>query len=201
MKPNTLTLIRIAGSPLFLLFYWLDTVWSLIVCIFLFGVFEITDLLDGPLARRNNQVSDFGKLMDPFADSIARFTIYLCFLSSGLAPVWIIAVFFYRDVLVSVVRVFSMKEGVVVAARKSGKIKAWGQALSILGVLIILFFQKLGLLATPFIVWLDIPLATQLIFIASLITLWSAVDYWSGGKKIVINAMNFENNKPLKPGN
>ncbi|MBN2410802.1 CDP-diacylglycerol--glycerol-3-phosphate 3-phosphatidyltransferase [candidate division KSB1 bacterium] len=193
IKPNTLTLIRIAATPPFLLFYWLDTTWSLFVCLLLYIVFEITDFLDGNIARRSNMVSDFGKLMDPFADSISRFTVFLCFLSSHLAPVWIIAIFFYRDVFVSVVRVFSMKEGVVVAARKSGKTKAWVQAIAIFGVLFILIFQKMDILPKPFIVLFNIPLATELIFLASIVTLWSAIDYWIGNKSIVINSMNFEN--------
>lgn len=194
MKPNTLTLIRIGASPFFLLFYWIDTFWSLLVCLLLAGIFELTDFLDGNIARRNNMISDFGKLMDPFADSISRFTIFLCFLSSGLAPVWIIAIFFYRDVLVSVIRVFSMREGVVVSARKSGKIKAWAQGLSIFGVLAILICQKAGLIPVPF-AWLDIPIATILIFIACIITIWSAIDYWLGNKAIIIAAMNNNNKK------
>ena len=123
--PNILTLIRIGLSPVFIVFFMIDNFWSLLVCIGLFAILEITDLLDGRIARKYGQITDFGKLMDPYADSIARFTIFLSFLSADLAPLWVIAIFFYRDVLVSVIRVFSIKEGVVIAARKSGKTKAW----------------------------------------------------------------------------
>ena len=193
IKPNTLTLIRIAATPFFLLFYWLDTTWSLFVCLFIYIIFEVTDFLDGNIARRSNMISDFGKLMDPFADSISRFTVFLCFLSSDLAPVWIIAIFFYRDVFVSVVRVFSIKEGVVVAARKSGKTKAWVQGVAIFGVLFILIFQKMEIIEKPFMEIYSIPLATILISLAAIVTLWSGVDYWMGNKSIVIDSMNFDN--------
>jgi len=185
--PNMLTLIRIGISPLFILFFLINSTWSLIVCILLVGAIELTDFLDGQIARRYEQITDFGRLMDPFADSIARFTIFLCFLSAGLAPVWLIAIFFYRDVLVSVVRIFSMREGVVVSARRSGKTKAWVQALCIFLVLFVLLAEKVSLLPDALS---RLPLETAFIFIAAVITAWSAVDYWASNRSVVINALN-----------
>ena len=194
--PNILTLIRIAISPLFILFFSLNTFWSLSVCFLLLIVIEMTDFFDGRIARKYGQISDFGKLMDPFADSISRFSVYLCFLSANLAPIWMIAIFFYRDVLVSVVRVFSMKAGEVVAARKSGKTKAWVQATSIFLVLFILLLQKKSLLPEALATLRPLSLTAGIIFIASLITLWSAIDYWSANKGAVLHAMKFaEKNK------
>ena len=190
ITPNTLTLIRITATPLFILFFMINTVWSLWVCLFLFIIFEMTDLLDGRMARQMDMVTDFGKLMDPFADSISRFTIFLCFLGAGLAPIWTIAIFFYRDVLVSVIRVFSIKSGVVVAARQSGKIKALIQAGAIGGVLIIMIAQRMQFLPTPFNGVFNISLATELIFLAAMGTLWSGIDYWVGNKTTVLGAMN-----------
>ena len=142
--PNILTVSRFILAPVFVVFFLFHTTWSLVICILIAAIIELTDFLDGRLARRNKQITDFGKLMDPFADSVSRFSIFISFLSAGLAPVWIIVIFFYRDTLVSVVRVFSMKEGVVVAARRSGKTKAWVQAFAIFFVLFILLFQKKG---------------------------------------------------------
>jgi len=146
-------------------------------------------MLDGQLARRNRQITDFGKLMDPFADSVSRFSIFISFLSAGLAPVWIIIIFFYRDTLVSVVRVFSMKEGVVVAARQSGKTKAWVQATAIFLVLFILLFQKLGVFPSLLSPPNHILLTTAIISIAAVVTLWSAIDYWKANKEVVYLAM------------
>ena len=186
--PNLLTIIRIGLSPLFILFFMLNSAWSLFVCLLLFGVLEITDLLDGHIARRNDLVTVFGKLMDPFADSIARFTIFLSFLYAGLAPLWVIAIFFYRDVLVSIIRVFAIREGVVVSARKSGKIKAWFQAMGILFALSLLFFQKLEWVPENISIG-GISVISIAIFIAALYTLYSAVDYWNGNKSIVLASM------------
>lgn len=186
---DILTITRIFLAPVFILFFIIDTLGSFIVCFIVAGAIELTDYFDGKIARWYRQTSDFGKLMDPFADSISRFTIFLCFLSAKLAPIWIIAIFFYRDVLVSVVRVFSMKQGIVVAARKSGKTKAWVQALAIILVLAILIAEKSAILPQ----WFDAPkhitYTTIVIASAAAITLWSAIDYWLANKSMVILAI------------
>lgn len=187
--PNRLTLIRIATSPLFLIAFALDTAWSIFICLILLAVFEFTDFYDGHLARGKNLVTDFGKLMDPFADSISRFTIFLCFLSAELAPVWIIAVFFYRDVFVAILRVFAIRENVVVSARPSGKIKAMFQAGSTAPILIIYFLQKVTILPEPLYLIGHIKLATALIGIAAIVTLYSGIDYWNGNKHILIQSL------------
>ena len=119
--PNILTVSRIFLSPLFIIAFMFETLSSYIICFFLALIIELSDMFDGFFARRNKQTSDFGKLMDPFADSISRFSIFLCFLSADLAPLWVIAIFFYRDTLVSIIRVFSVLEGFVVSARQSAE--------------------------------------------------------------------------------
>jgi len=187
--PNTLTLIRIIASPLFLIFFAINTAWSIFVCLILLIIFELTDFYDGRLARQKNLITDFGKLMDPFADSISRFTIFLCFLSANLAPVWIIAIFFYRDVFVAILRVFAIRENVVVSARKSGKVKAWFQGGSTAPVLVIYFLQKIDVLPEPLYVFAEIRLATLLISLAAIVTLYSGIDYFNGNKHILIRSM------------
>ncbi|OGC10420.1 CDP-diacylglycerol--glycerol-3-phosphate 3-phosphatidyltransferase [candidate division KSB1 bacterium RBG_16_48_16] len=190
--PNIMTLTRILISPFFIFFFVMDRPWSVLVCIVLAAVIETSDFLDGKIARKYAQISDFGKLMDPFADSISRFTIFLCFLSAGLAPVWLIAIFFYRDTLVTVVRLFSIKRGVVVAARQSGKTKAWVQAVSIFLVLFILLFQKFSLLPSFLTPPNHVLYTTIIIAVAASVTLWSAFDYWMANKSIVIKAMKVD---------
>ena len=191
-----ITLSRVFVSPLFILFFVIDEVWSLFICVLLAAVIELSDFLDGVVARKYQQISDFGKLMDPFADSIARFTIFLCFLSVNLAPVWIIVIFFYRDTLVAVVRVFASREGIVVAARRSGKIKAWVQGICIFVVLAVLLMQKTSPMPDIFGAPLYIVLTTVCISIAALVTLWSAIDYWSGNSSVVIKSMKINKNIP-----
>jgi CDP-diacylglycerol--glycerol-3-phosphate 3-phosphatidyltransferase len=191
--PNILTVSRIFLSPLFIIAFMFHTLESYIICFFLALIIELSDFFDGMLARRYQQISDFGKLMDPFADSISRFSIFLCFLSDGLAPLWVIAIFFYRDTLVSIIRVFSVREGYVVAARRSGKIKAWGQAISIWLVLILMVVFKAnwwpGVLGEP---GRYHQITSIIIFVAALITLWSGIDYWNSHKGAVYSAMKLK---------
>ncbi len=188
--PNILTLVRIAISPVYLICFEIHTLAAYLVCLFIAIIIELTDLFDGIIARKNNLITDFGKLMDPFADSISRFSIFMSFLSANLAPLWMIAIFFYRDVLVSVIRVFAMKEGVVVAARKSGKTKAWAQAICTFVILILLIMQKAAVLPPG----IGEPAAfrrisTTIIAIVSLVTLWSAYDYFKANKQLIYIAL------------
>jgi CDP-diacylglycerol---glycerol-3-phosphate 3-phosphatidyltransferase len=190
---NLLTIIRIALAPIFIIFFMINTFWSLLISTGLFAIAELTDFFDGIIARRYKQVTFFGKLMDPFADSISRFTVFLCFLAKGLAPVWLIAIFFYRDVLVSVIRVFSMKEGVVVSARRSGKIKAWAQAICILSVFVILILEKLSIIKNVYWEPYHIQYTTILIAAAAFITILSGFDYWHYNKQAIFAAIKRKN--------
>ncbi len=122
--PNILTLCRLLGAPLFLWAFLTDTPTARWVALGLVITFEATDLLDGFIARRYQQISQLGKILDPLADSISRFTVFLGFLALGYASVWAIALIFYRDSIVAFVRILAASQGEIVAARLTGKIKA-----------------------------------------------------------------------------
>ena len=90
----------------------------------LFIASEITDLIDGKVARKRGEVSDFGKLFDPFADVLVRITYFLCFVLDGILPAAFLLLVLYREFGISFVRILMMKKGVAMGARKGGKIKA-----------------------------------------------------------------------------
>jgi CDP-diacylglycerol--glycerol-3-phosphate 3-phosphatidyltransferase len=139
--PNIITLGRILLSPVFVFFFWLGG--GYYVAAFVVGLlFELSDLLDGALARRNNQVTGFGKIFDPLADSISRFTVFLCLLSKGYADVMAVALIFYRDAIVATVRTFAAYENVIVAARWSGKLKAVVQSIGITAILLMIVWYR-----------------------------------------------------------
>ena len=95
---NTLTFLRVALSPLFFIIYLLphffpawfphpqSAAWTIPVLWVIFVVAEITDMLDGMAARKRGEVSDFGKLFDPFADTLMQITCFLCFVLDGIFP-------------------------------------------------------------------------------------------------------------------
>ena len=123
------TLIRIVLAPVFLIVYFIPewfgfgnvlSVWILLPLI-IFA--EFTDFLDGYFARKTNQVSDFGKLFDPFADVFLHLTVFFCYTLSGYISPFIMLLFAYREFGMLFVRLLAAKKGVTIGARKGGKFK------------------------------------------------------------------------------
>jgi CDP-diacylglycerol--glycerol-3-phosphate 3-phosphatidyltransferase len=98
--------------------------WTVPVLWILFLVSEFTDLLDGRIARARNEVSDLGKLLDPFADVLVRITYFLCFVLDGILPSPLLLLVLYREFSIQFVRNLILQKGVVQGARMGGKIKA-----------------------------------------------------------------------------
>ena len=179
--PTKITFTRIVGSPLFIVFFYLG--WRvhkgfLWVALALVVVFEITDLIDGLLARRWGQVTDLGKVLDPFADCISRFSVFLCFMLAGYAHIFMVALIFYRDIIVANIRIAAAMKGTVIQARGSGKIKAVTQAVVILAIMasVNLFGRDNAELAR---------LSLWAMGALTAVTVWSGVDYVLGYLKVV----------------
>lgn len=170
--PNLITFARMALSPFFILFFSLGGDWFFAA--FVVGLlFEITDLLDGALARRRGQITGFGKLFDPLADSISRFTVFLCLLWRGYADLLAVAIIFYRDALVASVRTVAAYENVIVAARFSGKMKAVFQSVGISAVLVVILLHRHE--ASPPDAHMQI--SRLVVWVVALVTAASGVDY------------------------
>jgi len=126
--PTAVTLVRLALSPVFAAVFTLPAPWGPAVSFAVAAAIELSDLLDGLAARRWSQVTELGKLLDPLADSVARLTMYACFASRGLVPVWVFLLLMYRDAAVAFTRTLCAYRHEVLSARASGKVKAWFQA-------------------------------------------------------------------------
>ena len=128
---NLITALRIFLSPVFFLVFFIPTrtdhtaLATVIILWTLFTLIEISDFFDGKVARARDEVSDLGKLMDPFADSFSRLTYFLCFVGIGSMPLWVFLVILYRDLTVSFIRLLMAQRGIAMSARISGKIKAF----------------------------------------------------------------------------
>ena len=90
-----------------------------------------TDQVDGWLARRWNQTSAFGSLLDPIADKVLVMAALVMLISEGVAPAWMVAAIIAREFLVSGLRLAAIERGIVIAARDLGKLKTWAQALAV----------------------------------------------------------------------
>ena len=168
MLPNLLSLGRIFCGPLVMLLISMESQTALAVTLIVMLVSEVSDLADGHIARRYSATSNFGKIVDPLADSLYRAMVFLAFLDAGWMPLWMVAIIVSRDILVSYLRIFSQQNGITLSARTSGKIKAVVQGI-----------VQIATVGAFFIFGLD-PAHWVGLLIATLVTAWSAVDYTIG---------------------
>jgi CDP-diacylglycerol--glycerol-3-phosphate 3-phosphatidyltransferase len=140
--PNVISISRLALA--------LPTIWlilrgdapSMLFAVILLNYLELTDATDGYIARKWNQVSEIGKLLDPMFDSLCRFTIFATLLAAGVLPLWMLLIFFYRDVSISYYRAFAAQRQVTMSARVSGKVKAVVQGVGVILVCIVLLAEQ-----------------------------------------------------------
>ena len=138
--PNKLTVFRIILVPIMVIVSFFDipgsflgiptTMWVLNL---IFIIASITDKLDGELARKNNQVTTFGKFLDPIADKILVVTAMMLLVEMGRLPAWIPIIVIFREFVVSGYRLIAVQsEGKVIAANIWGKLKTATQMLGII---------------------------------------------------------------------
>ena len=120
---NKITLFRVALIPVFLVILYLDFPGRHFVALGVFILASLTDFLDGYIARHYNQVTDFGKFMDPIADKVLVIAAMVMFASWGRMPAWILVVVITRELAVSALRLIAVDNGIVIAAGWSGKVK------------------------------------------------------------------------------
>lgn len=190
--PNKLTILRIILTFAFILFLFSGGLIAKIVALFTFLLASLTDALDGFLAKRNNQVTDFGKLMDPVADKILVLSAFLAFVEIGIVPAWMVIIIICREVIVTGLRVLALTKGAVIASDDSGKHKTAWQIFAVFTILIFLIFKEGG--HTTFRFWTDraelIYKNTVYIFmlITVLLTLISGFSCLVKNKEVIANA-------------
>jgi CDP-diacylglycerol--glycerol-3-phosphate 3-phosphatidyltransferase len=146
-----------------------------VILIVVYVLIEVSDVLDGHIARSKDLVSDYGKLMDPFADTISRLTYFVCFAAVGIMPVWALMVIIYREFGIVFIRMLMYRHGQALAARGGGKLKATFYALGgFVGILIVL--TEYGWLRESWTGWLR-PGGTIVFSLAAALALVSFMDY------------------------
>jgi CDP-diacylglycerol--glycerol-3-phosphate 3-phosphatidyltransferase len=150
--------------------------------------FVASDGLDGYLARKRGEVSQLGQYLDPYSDKISNMGIFLCFLASGYAAVWMVAVIFFRESTVETLRTLAAASGVTIDARRSGKWKTALQGTAIITILVLEIVDTLLRRFAPHLsywpdIWAYIPYS--LMTFVTLFTLLSGVDYFVANKKVL----------------
>jgi len=182
---NKLTFFRVILAPVFFIVYFLPrffpswfaggTGWTVPVLWLIFIVSEVTDLLDGMAARKLNQISDFGKLFDPFADTIMQISCFLCFVIDGIFPAILFLLVVYREFAILLIRNLMLKKGVALAARLGGKIKTVSYIIAGGAALLTVSLQRLSVFESllPYF-----KIGALIIFIISvIISVLSFIDY------------------------
>lgn len=136
--PNILTIIRILLVPAFIVS---ALYWSRIAAVVLFIAASLTDWFDGYLARKNNEITNFGKFMDPLADKMLVTSALLCFVQLGWLPAWGAMIVIGRDLAVDGLRMVAASRNIVMAAGMTGKVKT---AVTMCLIPLMLVFGELG---------------------------------------------------------
>ena len=188
---SQLTMSRIVLTPFFLWVFFYDNdldysnnslVFKSLALIMVLG-FMLTDFLDGKLARAMGEVSTLGKYLDPFSDKISNMTIFMCFIATGYAPVWMVALIYFRESSVETLRTLAASEGLVMPARRSGKWKTALQGIGIIAILVGALDPMAHVIPNYQEFWSIFPTAVMASITA--ITIISGVDYFVASKHIL----------------
>ena len=170
--PNILTIIRMIFVPVFIL---LLLYVSRIAACAVFVLASLTDWLDGYLARKNNEITNFGKFMDPLADKMLVTSALVCFVGLGWMPAWVAMIVIGRDLAVDGLRMLAASRNIVMAAGWSGKVKT---AVTMVLIPVMLVFGEAG------VGILTINNISALIIVA--LNIISMVDYFMKNGKVIL---------------
>ena len=165
--PNILTCLRVVLIPVFMVLAYQNNMPCDIAALVVYVVACITDYVDGNLARKNNQVTNFGKFMDPVADKLLVMAALLLFVEDGTIAAWMVAIILGREFIVSALRMVAASEGLVIAANMWGKAKTMITMITLIFLLCPIGPVMLG----------PVSLQDVLIWITVIITTISGVTY------------------------
>jgi len=141
---NKLTIFRLVLAFVFTGFLFLHGVTFKIIAFVMFSFACFTDFLDGWLARKRNEITDLGKILDPIADKVLVLSAFLAFVEMNLIWSWMVIVIIIRELLITGIRFFAMTKGKILEAGMSGKHKTVSQMVTIFVILLVLIAKEAG---------------------------------------------------------
>jgi len=168
---NKITIFRIVLIPVFLAFLYLDMKYAALA---VYTIACLSDMADGYIARHYNQVTNFGKFMDPLADKMLVLSAMCFFVENSQMAAWMVAIVLFREFGVSGLRMIAVEKGRVIAAAKSGKMKT-GITMVGLGVMMVVpgWVPSAGNAINIVVAWLII-----------ISTVYSGVEYFVKNKDV-----------------
>jgi len=175
--PNILTLMRIAIIPLLAVLLMSPSRTAGFWAAALFAVASITDWLDGYLARRMGIVTIFGKFLDPIADKLVVMAALIMILPFNRVPAWMVLLILGREIIITGLRGIASTEGIVIQASDLGKYKTIFQIVAILGLVLHYDYCWFFGIVHPLITVNMHNVGMFYLWIATVLTVWSGVDY------------------------
>ena len=191
---NKLTISRIILTFVFMIFLFSKGFAFKVAALLVFVAASLTDFLDGFIAKKRGEVSDFGKFMDPIADKILVIAAFLAFVEMKLIPAWIVVIIASREFIITGLRLIALAKGEVIAAGMAGKHKTVSQMFSIYAILAFIIFRESG--TSVFGFWSESlkhlfkNVIFYLMIVTALLTLISGISYLMKNRRFFINAKN-----------
>lgn len=174
---NKITLFRVVLVPVFMALMMLESTGARVAALVVFIIASLSDAADGYIARNYNQITNFGKFVDPLADKMLTTAAFLILLHYGRMSVWALMIVLAREFMVSGVRLVAAADGKVIAASMWGKLKTVSQMVAIIAAIILLlpvFPETAAIVITDILVWLSV-----------VFTVISGVDYLWKNKSVL----------------
>lgn len=183
--PNKLTLIRMFLVPIYLALMLIEFPYHYIVALAVFAIASLTDMLDGKIARKNNLITVFGKLLDPLADKMLTTAALLAFMREGWCSIWIVMIVLTREFAVAGVRLIATAQGIVIPANY------WGKAKTVSQMVFTIVIMLLAELDATFDIfanagWFTLARVSNImLWITAVLTVVSGITYFVDRKKLI----------------
>ena len=183
--PNKLTLIRMFLAPIYLALMLIEFPDHYTVALAVFAIASLTDMLDGKIARKNNLITVFGKLLDPLADKMLTTAALLAFMREGWCSIWIVMIVLTREFAVAGVRLIATAQGIVIPANY------WGKAKTVSQMVFTIVIMLLAELDATFDIfanagWFTLARVSNImLWITAVLTVVSGITYFVDSKKLI----------------
>lgn len=171
---NKLTILRVLLVPVFMIILLIDFPNNDYIALAVFIIAALTDMLDGHIARSRNQITKFGKFMDPLADKLLVSSALIILVEMNRLSSWIVIIIIAREFAITGLRVLAASEGITIAASWYGKFKTIFQILAIIVLLLNNY---------PFSLF-NIPVDKVIVALATIFTIISGLDYLIKNKQV-----------------
>ncbi|MDA0752276.1 MAG: CDP-diacylglycerol--glycerol-3-phosphate 3-phosphatidyltransferase [Verrucomicrobia bacterium] len=185
--PNQLTVARFGLTVVFLAALSVGFPYHDTVALVIFIIASLTDYFDGKIARRDNLITDFGKLMDPLADKILTGSAFIAFVGLDLMPAWMVIIIVARELAITGLRLLAASKNIVLAAERFGKHKTISQITAIIAVLVSISYASWGNIGEAIFGWnlFGAPWVLSFSMLAQWITV--LLTFYSGAVYLVKN--------------